>query len=175
MALNPNAAADSLQRLQNSYHQRLETQIDKITEHFMELLKSGKVTETESRTFREQYQADTHATNVVKGCENVLKMVYEIKTACILNDYLAIDAEMKTRSDDMNKCTTKAEKTLEELNAEILHGLGRLEEHYYNSKYKISVDGDPAKGDSMDVDGESGRVTEAKADVVPNLGVLELQ
>lgn len=132
------ALSHTTQNLLNSYNKRLQDDVRAMHENFTEIIKSAKIEETlqverATQTYYDMYQMRVRAANIVRAGESLLKLISELKTFVILNDFPSVNHHVDEQNKLLNGHTKQQHEQLIKLRDEIAVSLFDLESDFYNS------------------------------------------
>ncbi|RLN70158.1 hypothetical protein BBJ28_00000277 [Nothophytophthora sp. Chile5] len=103
------------------YRQRLDNNVEKLVENFKGLLKTAKLPEVHDALIL----AWTGSVAQVQASESLLKLVSEMKLSVALGDFEGMSQNVDTTTEDLFK------------RSDISSALFELENHYYQSKWRL--------------------------------------
>lgn len=128
------------QSLLNSYKMRLQEDIRVMSDNFTEIVKSAKIPTEERQLVQKEtqghfdvYQMKVRASNIVRAGESLLKLISELKTFVILNDFPSINENMNQQNTTLKNTATFLMEKIIEMRDEFCIALTELESEYYNS------------------------------------------
>ena len=121
-----------------SYSKRLQDDLNAMLENFSEIIKAAKVEENAqvnkvTQSFYDTYQMQVRAANIVRAGESLLKLVSELKTFVILNDFPSINQHIKDENESVMETTKMLERHFLKLKEEFSVALYDLEAEKYAS------------------------------------------
>ncbi|CEG49707.1 mediator of rna polymerase ii transcription subunit 22 isoform 2 [Plasmopara halstedii] len=119
------------------YRQRLDNSVEKLVENFKGLIKTSKIKDS-ANTTREAFQSSVYATTFVQASESLLKLVSEMKLSLALGDFEGMSQNVDTTSDELLKRCDDVDAQISHLSSDISSALFELENHFYQSKWRIS-------------------------------------
>ncbi|TMW57176.1 hypothetical protein Poli38472_003101 [Pythium oligandrum] len=122
------------------YRQRLDNNVEKLVENFRGLIKTAKIKD-KTNTTREAFQTSIYATTLVQASEALLKLVSELKLSVALGDFEGMNQTVDTTVEDLAKRCDDVDSHMAHLSADLSSALFELENHYYQSKWRLSPDG----------------------------------
>jgi len=131
---NPQRGA-SLQRLQETYHRRLDETVRQLIDTYGNILQAAKINDKVQNS-RENFQLDVHAANLVFSAETLLKMITELKHSVMVNDFETMNENLENQTQAYKLQTELAVPAIQKLSNELGQALYELESEYYSSKYK---------------------------------------
>jgi len=119
-----------------SYSNRLQEDLNKMLVNFTEIIKAAKVEENVqvnkvTQSFYDTYQMQVRAANIVRAGESLLKLVSELKTFVILNDFPSINQHIKDENESVAETTKLLERHFLKLKEEFSIALYDLESEKY--------------------------------------------
>jgi len=101
-----------------SYHQRLDSTVEKITDNYLNLIKAAKIGDKVQVT-EDEFQTDVHTADLVSSAESLLMLISELRQAALLHDFEARNAEVTTRARQLRNCQRKTNEVLSALHKDI--------------------------------------------------------
>ena len=119
-----------------SYSKRMQDGLNAMLENFSEIVKAAKLEENAqvskvTQSFYDTYQMQVRAANIVRAGESLLKLVSELKTFVILNDFPSINQHVKDENDSLSETTKALERHFLKLKEEFSIVLYELESEKY--------------------------------------------
>nr|XP_039265440.1 mediator of RNA polymerase II transcription subunit 22-like [Styela clava] len=143
MAGNPARSAQlshTTQNLLKSYKSRLQDDIRTMYENFNEIIRSAKITtdekqlvQKESQGYFDVYQMKVRAANIVRAGESLLKLISDLKTFVILNDFPSINEQLNQQNQALKNTGDLLQQKIIEMRDEFSSAMIDLENEYYNS------------------------------------------
>uniref|UniRef100_M4BLY4 Mediator of RNA polymerase II transcription subunit 22 n=1 Tax=Hyaloperonospora arabidopsidis (strain Emoy2) TaxID=559515 RepID=M4BLY4_HYAAE len=128
------------------YRQRLDNNVEKLVENFKGLVKTAKIKDF-ANTTRESYQSSIYATTLVQASESLLKLVSEMKLSLALGDFDGMSQNIDATSTELLKRCDDVDAHISHLSSDISSALFELENHFYQSKWRLpptlDSNGDP--------------------------------
>uniref|UniRef100_K3WL99 Mediator of RNA polymerase II transcription subunit 22 n=1 Tax=Globisporangium ultimum (strain ATCC 200006 / CBS 805.95 / DAOM BR144) TaxID=431595 RepID=K3WL99_GLOUD len=124
------------------YRQRLDNNVEKLVENFKGLVKTAKIKD-KTNTAREAYQNSIYATTLVQASESLLRLVSEMKLSLALGDFEGMNQTVDSTTEDLFKRCDDVDAHISHLNSDISSALFELENHYYQSKWRLNPDAPP--------------------------------
>ncbi|RMX65624.1 hypothetical protein DD238_003445 [Peronospora effusa] len=134
------------------YRQRLDNNVEKLVENFKGLVKTAKIKDP-ANTTRESFQSSIYATTLVQASESLLKLVSEMKLSLALGDFEGMSQNVDTTSEELlkrqvliklDRCDD-VDAQISHLSSDISSALFELENHFYQSKWRLSPTTDSDK------------------------------
>lgn len=129
------------QNLLKTYSKRLQDDVNAMIENFIEIIKSAKVEQNPqiskiNHSFYDIYQIEVRAANIVRAGEALLKLVNELKTFVILNDFPSINQQVKEENESLIEKSKFLESQFLKLKGEFSVALFDLESEHlqFNKK-----------------------------------------
>jgi len=102
------ALSHTTQNLLSSFNKRLQDDLNAMYENFNEIVKSAKVEEhalldRPTQNYFDIYQMRVRAANIVRAGESLLRLISELKTFIILNDFPSINNDVTERKNSLNQ------------------------------------------------------------------------
>ena len=124
------------QNLLKSYSKRMQDDVNAMQENFTEIIKSAKVEENAqlsrvTQSFYDTYQMQVRAANIVRAGESLLKLVNELKTFVILNDFPSINQHVKEENESLSEIVKEMERHFVKLKDDLSVALFDLESEQY--------------------------------------------
>ena len=121
-----------------SYSKRMQGDVNAMLENFTEIVKSARVEENSqvnklTQSFFDTYQMQVRAANIVRAGESLLKLVSELKTFVILNDFPSINQHIKDENEGLLEISKNLEKHFLKLKEEFSVALYDIESEKYAS------------------------------------------
>uniref|UniRef100_F6UPP6 Mediator of RNA polymerase II transcription subunit 22 n=2 Tax=Ciona intestinalis TaxID=7719 RepID=F6UPP6_CIOIN len=132
------ALSHTIQNQLNSYNKRLKDDIRSMLDNFCEIIKSGKVDENQqldraTQNYYDVYQMRVRSANIVRAGESLLRLIAELKTFLILNDFPSINRHIEAQNNHLNLVSGKWNEQLVRLRDEASVVLHDLESELYSS------------------------------------------
>lgn len=128
------------QNLLKSYRTRLQDDIRTMYENFNEIVRSAKITTDEKQLVQKEtqghfdvYQMKVRAANIVRAGESLLKLISDLKTFVILNDFPSINEQLNQQNQSLKNTGDILQQKIVELRDEFASAMIDLENEYYNS------------------------------------------
>ncbi|DAZ97677.1 TPA: hypothetical protein N0F65_009678 [Lagenidium giganteum] len=118
------------------YRQRLDNNVEKLVENFRGLVKTAQIKD-KTNTTREAFQNSIYATTLVQASEALLKLVAEMKLSIALGDFESMNQNVDTTMDYLAKRCDDVDAHVAHLSSDISSALFELENHYYQSKWRL--------------------------------------
>ncbi|RLN73137.1 hypothetical protein BBJ28_00002799 [Nothophytophthora sp. Chile5] len=115
------------------YRQRLDNNVEKLVENFKGLLKTAKQPEVHVVLIL----AWTGSAVQVQASESLLKLVSEMKLSVALGDFEGMSQNVDTTTEDLFKRCDDVDAHISHLSSDISSALFELENHYYQSKWRL--------------------------------------
>ncbi|CAH1271581.1 MED22 [Branchiostoma lanceolatum] len=131
----------SKESLLKSYNKRLKDDVKSILDNFTEILKAAKVEEqnqvsTLTQSDQARYEMHVRAANIVRAGESLMKLVSDLKTFLILNDFPSVNEGINQRTQQLKAIQGECDTKLLALRDDMAADLYDLEEEYYSSRHK---------------------------------------
>lgn len=130
----------STQNLLKSYRSRLQEDVRTMSENFNEIVKSAKVTTDEKQLIQKELQGHfdvcqmkVRAANIVRAAESLQKLISDLKTFVILNDFPSINEQLNHQTAVMRSMGDLLVQKLIDMRDQFAGALVDLENDYYNS------------------------------------------
>lgn len=128
------------QNLLNSYKMRLQDDTRAMSENFKEIILSAKIPTDEKTLVQKETQGHfdicqmkVRAANIVRAGESLLRLISDLKTFVILNDFPSINEHLNQQNASLKQTNDYLEGKLIDLRDEFTSALTELEGEYYNS------------------------------------------
>ncbi|PXF40346.1 Mediator of RNA polymerase II transcription subunit 22 [Gracilariopsis chorda] len=118
--------------LRETYHNRLDTEIDRAMTAFQDLIASCEISDRTSNA-RAEYQTQVEAANLANSADQLLRLISELKIAAITQNIPEIKSENRTMQVFFDQTGRKMLKEILTLRDETAKTLRLLEKHYYES------------------------------------------
>lgn len=118
--------------LRETFHNRLETEIDRAASAFQDLVASCEISDRASNA-RAEYQTQVEAANLAKAADELLRIISELKIAAITQNYNEIKMESTTIQVYFDNFSRGMIKEVVALRENVGKTLRILEKHYYES------------------------------------------
>lgn len=126
-----------------SYQQRLKNDINTISENFTELFRTVRIDLDNKSTYSKleelSFEVNIRSANLIRACESLVKLIWEIKQYQTINDFPLINESITNKVESNLRKSQEIDARLVSLRDEITNELYDLEEEYYNSFVKHSV------------------------------------
>ncbi|CAD5120352.1 DgyrCDS8927 [Dimorphilus gyrociliatus] len=135
------ASAQSKEAILKFYLKRLKDDIKSIIDNYVEIIKLAKVEEDSqisrlTQAEQDQYEMQVRASNIVRACESLLKLVSDIKQYILLNDFVSVNEVIHHTRMSYTQKQQIHDHALIAIRNEIADELYDLEEEYYSSHYR---------------------------------------
>ncbi|TYZ64511.1 hypothetical protein PybrP1_010693 [[Pythium] brassicae (nom. inval.)] len=121
------------------YRQRLDNNVEKLVENFKGLVKTVRIKD-KTNTSREAYQNSIYATTLVQASESLLRLVSELKLSVALGDFEGMNQTVDNTAEDLFKRCDDVDAHISHLSSDVSSALFELENHYYQSKWRLNPD-----------------------------------
>lgn len=128
------------QNLLNTYKSRLLDDIRAMMENFNEIIRSARLTTDEKQVMEKETQGhfdvsqmQVRAANIVRAGESLLKLISDLKTFVILNDFPSINGHLNQQNEKLKETGDALQLKIIELRDEFCTALTDLESEFYNS------------------------------------------
>jgi len=130
--------AQTTQSLLKEYRKRLREDMRSLRDNLKEIVVAAKCEEKSqlSKTTAAIYdrcQIQVRAANIVRGGENLIRLISDIKTFLVIHDFPAINDTINKRSTDLDASTKKMKENLLKIREELGEHLVPGEDEYYSS------------------------------------------
>lgn len=130
----------STQNLLKSYRNRLQEDVRVMSDNFNEIVKSAKVTADEKQLIQKELQGHfdicqmkVRAANIVRAGESLQKLISDLKTFVILNDFPSINEQLNHQTTATDRVGDILVQKLIDMRDQFASALIDLENDYYNS------------------------------------------
>ena len=140
------ALSHTTQNLLSSFNKRLQDDLNAMYENFNEIVKSAKIEENAlldrpTQNYFDIYQMRVRAANIVRAGESLLRLISELKTFIILNDFPSINHDVRDHKTMLNQGNKQYTEHLVKLKDEFTSALHDLESERSIGKNKPNSNG----------------------------------
>lgn len=128
------------QNLLKSYRSRLQEDIRAMQDNFTEIIKSAKITTDDKQLVQKEaqghfdvYQMNVRAANIVRAGESLQKLISDLKTFVILNDFPSINGQMNQHNENLKTSGDFLQQKIVEMRDQFSIAQIDLESEYFNS------------------------------------------
>ncbi|CAN8075704.1 unnamed protein product [Agarophyton chilense] len=128
----PQRTAPTARELRESYHDRLDTEIDHVLTAFQDLVASCQISDRPSNA-RAEYQTQVEASNLANSADHLLKLIADLKVAVVTQNLAEVKTENRYMQTFMDKNSHEMLTHIVNLGDAIAKTLRLLENNYYAS------------------------------------------
>lgn len=144
-------------QVRENYHRRLDKHIKEAIDAYRSIIDSCTIKDTVG-VMRGEFESQVDTSNLSKAAEGILRLISELKVACIAQEVTDTKQEYHDLRSVFDTEVKATERTIASLSESILPVLETLENHYYRSCTKWSVDNNNNKAIDDDDDDDDGGV-----------------
>ncbi|KAH9101419.1 hypothetical protein AeMF1_021851 [Aphanomyces euteiches] len=126
-------------KMAEDYRRRLDNNVESLVENFRGLVTMSKIKDR-TQTSRQALQSSVYATTLVHASESLLKLIAELKLSLTLNDFEGINQQVDATSESLKEKCDDVDNSIDHLCSDVASALFELENHYYQSKWRVQQD-----------------------------------
>mmetsp|Transcript_36297 Transcript_36297/g.88657 ORF Transcript_36297/g.88657 Transcript_36297/m.88657 type:complete len:155 (+) Transcript_36297:626-1090(+) len=121
------------------YTRRIDELINAMAKAFQEIVQAAEVRD-EISDARAEYQIEVEAANVAQQCEGLLRLISELKVACIAQDVSGMRQDAQQVTATLQNEIKAINRLLDGVGDQTRALLGDLEQHFYHCQSMLPVD-----------------------------------
>lgn len=130
-------SSQAMNSVLKAYNKRLHDNVRAMLENFSLIIQSAKIedipqVQRETQGYFDIYQMKIRAANIVRAGESLLKLISDLKTFVILNDFPSINEHINEQNNLLNKTHEELFIKLRHLQDDFCSTLYDMETEYYN-------------------------------------------